>query len=117
MRKITSINYYIVLVEKMTLDQANCFYHPNRAAVTKCEHCNRMICLEDKMTYRVTGGIDQADDIYTYCPICYNERMRTTKKMRPFIFLIFGVFVIIFIAVAIFIFLSIMQMMSNFPSP
>ncbi|MFW9992090.1 MAG: hypothetical protein ACFFD4_08500 [Candidatus Odinarchaeota archaeon] len=49
------------------------------------------------MTYRSFGGMDQADDIYTYCPVCFNELKQAQKKARPFILLIFVVFAIIII--------------------
>ncbi|MFX0173608.1 MAG: hypothetical protein ACFE9L_17090 [Candidatus Hodarchaeota archaeon] len=96
----------------MTAEQARCFYHPNRVAVTKCERCNRLICLEDKTIYRRYGGMDRADDIYTYCPPCYNILRKQSAEMAPRIFggmcAIFLIFVIG--AFAIFIFFVMMMM-------
>jgi hypothetical protein len=73
-----------------------------------------MICLEDKMTYRVTGGMDRADDIYTYCPVCYNEAKESAKKLAPFMILLFLVFGIVVIGIFIMFGIFIMDMFSNF---
>ncbi|MHA2276611.1 MAG: hypothetical protein ACXAC2_12620 [Candidatus Kariarchaeaceae archaeon] len=100
----------------MALEQASCFYHSDREAVAKCENCSRMICLEDKMTHRRYGGIDQADDIYTYCPICYNETKKSAKKLAPFMILLFVVFAIVAIGIFILFGLFIMDMINNFSS-
>lgn len=120
MRNITLTNCENFLVERMTLDQASCFYHPNREAVIKCENCHRMICLEDKMTWRRYGGMDQADDIYTLCPVCYNERKeaarRVSKTFGPIFLLIFAIILIIGAAIVIFSLLMFFQMLGNFPS-
>ncbi|MFW9915970.1 MAG: hypothetical protein ACFFGZ_10220 [Candidatus Thorarchaeota archaeon] len=65
----------------MGLEQPKCYYHPDRPAVEKCESCNRLICLEDKMIYRRYGGIDQADDVYTLCPVCYEKRKAAARNV------------------------------------
>ncbi len=90
----------------MTLEQASCYYHPNRVAVTKCERCNRMICLEDKITKRIYGGSDSADNIIIYCSTCVNElekaRKEFLKKLKPF----FILFVVCLVFIAIFVILD-----------
>ncbi|MHA1225797.1 MAG: hypothetical protein ACTSR2_04405 [Candidatus Hodarchaeales archaeon] len=35
----------------MNLNYTPCAYHPDKVAATKCERCNRPICLEDKRIY------------------------------------------------------------------
>ena len=76
----------------MTLESASCYYHPNREAVTKCERCNHMICLEDKITKRIYGGSDRADTVIIYCPTCVNELEKARKeflnKLKPFFILL-----------------------------
>ena len=98
----------------MALEQARCYYHAEREAVAKCENCNRMVCLEDKMTYRRYGGIDQAQDVFTYCPVCYNEAMETSRKFAPIVIAGFGIFAIIAIAIFILFAMFIMNSFSNF---
>jgi hypothetical protein len=75
-----------------------------------------MICLEDKMTYRVSGGMDRADDIYTYCPICYNESKESARKLAPFIILLFVVFGIVVIGIFILFGLFVLDLMNNLPT-
>jgi hypothetical protein len=58
---------------------ANCEYHPDRIATTKCERCHRLICVNDKLIYRrtVSSGTGRHRHSrtysYEYCPVCYAE--------------------------------------------
>ncbi|MFX0053186.1 MAG: hypothetical protein ACFE8U_18070 [Candidatus Hermodarchaeota archaeon] len=97
----------------MTAEQARCFYHPNRVAVTKCERCNRLICLEDKTIYRRYGGMDRADDIYTYCPACYNILRKQGAEMAPRVFGGMCVIFLIFVIGAFAVFIFFVMMMMN----
>ena len=98
----------------MALEQVSCYYHSEREAVAKCENCSRMICLEDKMTYRRIGGTDRAQDVFTYCPVCYNEARETSKKFAPIVILGFAVFGIVAIGIFILFGLFVMDTFSNF---
>ena len=101
----------------MSFSQNNCFFHPDRPAVDKCEKCQRMICLEDKMTYRQVH-VDYGDSVYTFCPICYNQFLQGSKKAGKLflvICIIFGLFVIGFFAVFILITMNMFSNFSNFP--
>jgi len=75
----------------LNYQQTTCYLHPSRDAVEKCEKCNRMICLECKMKYRVYGGMDRSDDIYILCPYCYAERKKQSERAGKLILLICGV--------------------------
>ena len=98
----------------MDLSQSRCFYHNDRVAVDKCEKCHKMICLQDKMTYRVSN-IEYGDDIYTYCPICYNEVQQASKKASKFILVIFIVFIIIAFGSILLFAYFVMDMFNNLP--
>ena len=100
-----------------TTDQAMCSYHPNRVAVDKCERCNRLICIEDKMVYRDARYRAnnyqyryRYDTPYTFCPVCYYETVKQQNVgsgavfvkiasicfLSFFILLFFSIFSIIF---------------------
>lgn len=105
----------------ITAQQARCFYHPDRAAVEKCERCNRLICLEDKMIDRTYRGMDSADDIHVYCPVCYNEvkkqKEKTGKVLGPIFLIFFAGFLIVSIIISILFLIIIFNMMGNIPTP
>jgi uncharacterized protein (DUF983 family) len=69
------------------------------------------------MTWRSPGGIDQADDIYTYCPVCYNEMREISRKITPVFLIIFVAIAIIVVGAFIFVILNMLEMMSNLPGP
>lgn len=52
-----------------------CYYHPDRDATTKCENCEKMICVECKKAYHVTHGVK--DNHYAtqhdLCQLCYYD--------------------------------------------
>ncbi len=105
----------------ITAQQARCYYHPERAAVEKCERCNRMICLQDKMIDRVYWGMDRGDEIHVYCPVCYNEVTQARKKagkiMSPICLIVFAGFCIIFVVMLIFVLTMMSNIASNMPTP
>ena len=98
----------------MDYDQPRCFYHNDRVATDKCEKCHRMICLQDKMTYRVSN-IEYGDDIYTYCPICYNEVQQTSKKASKFILVFFIIFFLVAIGSILVFLYFVLDMFNNLP--
>ncbi|MFX1500307.1 MAG: hypothetical protein ACFFDH_05000 [Promethearchaeota archaeon] len=57
-----------------------CYYHPERDAITKCEKCGKVICLECKMVYHVRytsrSGNHQytSTSMYEYCPVCFYDQ-------------------------------------------
>ncbi len=61
-----------------TPEQARCVFHPNRAAVAKCEKCSNMVCLECKKTYRVRRT-SKGDSVYNFCPPCHQTFGRRRK--------------------------------------
>ncbi|MFX1236612.1 MAG: B-box zinc finger protein [Promethearchaeota archaeon] len=94
----------------------HCEYHKKRNAVTKCEMCGKVICVECKMVYQQRhtysyGGFYSGYDIgihshrhrYSYytrhelCPPCYyDRRVRVLKSPQKYCFVFFGlVFTII----------------------
>ncbi len=58
----------------------NCYYHPEREAISKCENCGIILCLECKMVYRRVIRRGTGDSSYTYserydyCPICFYDK-------------------------------------------
>ena len=107
------IAFFFVESVIMSRSRTSCFYHPNREAVDKCEKCNRLICLEDKMIYRTTGGQYSDGRKYVLCPICYNERERAAARARPFILICCGAFCIIFALFAIFMLITMLEIFGN----
>ena len=101
----------------MTAQQARCFYHPDRVAVEKCEKCKRLICLQDKTIDRTYGGMDRADEIYIYCPVCYNEikqgREKAGKVLGPVCIILFGGFCIISVAIMAFFLLNMFNFINS----
>ena len=94
----------------MTDSNPNCFYHPDRDAITKCEMCNRVICVECKNVFQQRHRRPHSSDrsmarSYYYtrhelCTPCFIER-KIKYLQTPFNYcqILFG---IIFVAVAIF---------------
>ncbi|MFX1503874.1 MAG: B-box zinc finger protein [Promethearchaeota archaeon] len=37
-----------------------CYYHPDREATTRCEKCEKMICVECRKSYHVTHGVNDS---------------------------------------------------------
>ncbi len=78
-----------------------CAYHPDREAVTKCEQCGALICLECKSIYRrryhSSHNHHSYSTRYELCPICYEEKVR--KANNP-LFLIFPcAFLVVFMGI------------------
>ncbi|MBN1801048.1 MAG: hypothetical protein JW891_06035 [Candidatus Lokiarchaeota archaeon] len=93
----------------MNESNINCYYHPKRSAITKCEACQKTICVECKMVYQqrhmyssYAGGRHHHHSYYTrheLCPPCYyDRRIRTIKSPMKYCFVLFG---LIFTIVAI----------------
>ena len=91
-----------------TPEQARCVFHPNRAAVAKCEKCSNMICLECKMTHRVRRT-NRGDSVYNFCPPCY----QTARRQKKWV-LIIGL--VAFVVIAIFMINWFITQTSNMPS-
>ena len=67
------------------------------------------------MKYRSYGGMERADDIYIYCPPCYNESEKQAQRLGK---IICPLFLIIFVIVFIIIIIGAINMFtstSNFP--
>ena len=79
----------------------SCKYHPDREAVTKCEKCGVMICLECKSIYRRQSSHHHSAhhrhrysaQRYELCPECYSNQIDTAFNpiciVLPLIFIIF----------------------------
>jgi len=52
-----------------------CYFHPDREATTKCEKCERMLCIECKEPYTVTHGVDDSRYAtqHDLCMPCYYD--------------------------------------------
>ena len=81
--------------------EQNCFYHPDRPAVAKCERCQKLLCLEDKMIHRIYRGMESADDVYTLCPECYNQAKIESKGVQDLVKSFDKIFVYIIIAMIV----------------
>ncbi|MFX1236631.1 MAG: hypothetical protein ACFFAS_04135 [Promethearchaeota archaeon] len=68
----------------MTKSNIVCHYHPERNAITKCEMCQKTICLECKTIYQKrqlnsnTSGISYSRQ--ELCPPCYYDRIIKDKQ-------------------------------------
>ena len=53
-----------------------CYYHPEREAATKCEICEKVICVECKKPYTVTHGVSESRYATQHdaCMPCYYDR-------------------------------------------
>ena len=78
----------------MDRNRLNCYYHPERNAIAKCEKCGGSICFECNMIFREKNGTNK--DHYTthhdYCIICYYykkiKRYSTSRIMKELAFFI-----------------------------
>jgi len=50
-----------------------CYYHPDREATTKCEKCEKMLCIECKKQNSVTHGAGESQYAtqHEFCMPCY----------------------------------------------
>ncbi|MFX1255784.1 MAG: zinc ribbon domain-containing protein [Promethearchaeota archaeon] len=73
------------------MSSAICDFHPDRAAVDKCEECGKRICLDCKKVYRGTnpkGGFfnsnfsqkNRSEVRYVLCPHCYYQTVVKSKS-------------------------------------
>ena len=99
----------------VSYSKPTCYIHPNREAVDRCERCKQMVCVECKTKYRSFGGMDRADDIYIYCPPCYNVRQQRAKTLGKIICPLFIIFFVIVVAIIILGALNVFAGISNFP--
>lgn len=80
----------------------SCKYHSDREAVTKCEMCGAMICLECKNVYNRT--YHSSHNHYSYstryelCPECYAKKIN--QSYNPLCFCFPAIFIIFFIVMA-----------------
>lgn len=79
-----------------------CKYHPEREAVTKCEECGAMICLECKSIYR--RHYHSSRHHYSYstryelCPVCYERKIN--QAYNPLCLIVPVIFIVIFMGMA-----------------
>ncbi len=84
-----------------------CYYHPNREAITKCEKCEKMICIECKKPISVTHGVGDSSYAtqHDFCMPCYYDREMKQYDFSPRGYYIFGSItatsVVIFIILAL----------------
>ncbi len=70
----------------------NCYYHPERNAIAKCEKCGKSICLECNMIFRKKYGTnkDHYATYHDYCIVCYYDkkikRYSTSRIMKELTF-------------------------------
>lgn len=90
----------------MSKKNPRCHFHPDRDAITKCEHCGRLICVECKMVYRKShssGSGDTHSYYYTYHDYCtpcfYDRKIKNLNPIGPICIIFFG---FIFLGVSIF---------------
>ncbi len=52
-----------------------CYYHPDREATTKCEKCDKMICIECKKPISITHGVKESQYAtqHEFCMPCYYD--------------------------------------------
>ncbi len=78
-----------------------CIYHPKRDAITKCEACQKTVCVECKMVYQQrhtyssnVGGHHHHHSYYTrheLCPPCYyDRRIKAVKSPAKYCIILFG---------------------------
>jgi len=84
------------------LTNQKCKYHQDQDAISKCEDCGALVCLECKNIYRPMYSTNHSRRRYGYryelCPECYAERLEKTKN--PFSLIFITVFIAIFLGVA-----------------
>jgi len=63
----------------------NCYYHPEREANTKCEKCEKLICLECKKLYTVKHGLQDSSYAtqHELCIVCYYDIEMEKHKFSP----------------------------------
>lgn len=87
------------------MSDLTCEYHPHREAVEKCERCNRMICLKDKMVHEKWVGMSENRHTVkmNVCPLCYQdfqiESQTNLKAAKVAMFVILAVILIISIII------------------
>lgn len=79
-----------------------CKYHADLDAVSKCEECGALICLDCKNIHRVRHSSSNSRSSYStryeLCPECYANRIK--KSTNPIGLIVGAVFIIIFMIVA-----------------
>ena len=65
-----------------------CYFHPDREASTKCEKCEKMLCIECKKPYTATHGVSESRYAtqHDMCKPCYYdiEMQRYTISSRGY---------------------------------
>jgi len=113
----------------MTNSNPKCSYHPNRDAVTKCEMCGKLICVECKNVYQqqhshTTSSSFDSDSLshttYSYtrhevCTPCFYERkIKGLESPGNYCVIIFG---IIFTGIASFMTYMFINFAANWGGP
>ncbi len=85
-----------------------CIYHSKRDAITKCERCQKTVCVECKMVYQQKHVRSHNDHHHTYytrhelCPPCYYDRnIKEVKSPKKYLYLLSG-FISIIVSVWMF---------------
>ncbi len=87
----------------MAPENVSCYYHPNRDAITKCEKCGKLICVECKMVIGETRYDDTGDNSYTYskrqefCKLCYYNKKIKIYSAEGNLFFYICLFIILII--------------------
>ena len=90
-----------------------CYYHPNREAITKCENCEKMICIECKKPISVTHGVQESRYAtqHDFCMPCYYDSEMKNYDFSPRGYYIFAS--IVAMSVVIFIILALISAFSE----
>lgn len=79
------------------MEETTCHFHPNRTAISKCEKCGKIICLECKKIHRVSRSSNSGSSSYRYeyCPECnYEAAQKSQVSGIVFIFIAIIMFVV-----------------------
>ncbi len=97
----------------MDRNHLNCYYHPERNAIAKCEKCGKPICLECNMIFRdknITNKENYATR-HNYCIVCYyDKKIKSDSIFRIIKELIF--FILVFNFTILLLLLSILFLFS-----
>ncbi|MFX1274355.1 MAG: B-box zinc finger protein [Promethearchaeota archaeon] len=87
----------------MSNKNPSCHFHPNRDAITKCEHCGKLICVECKNVYRKSHSSGSGDNMsyyYTHYDLCspcfYDQKIKALNPVGSIFLIISGILIIIF---------------------
>ena len=90
-----------------------CYYHPNREAITKCENCEKTICIECKKPISRIHGVKESRYAtqHDFCMPCYYDSEMKNYDFSPRGYYIFAS--ITAMAVVIFVILALVSVFSE----